>query len=139
MSQRLIVRVGNANAIELRNSVNPATGAEEPIWVTVPGERVTTIQLEDGLNFMQQMAQVIRFLQEMMAPGSKPWWFECDDETLRSALCDHYGVNKALTRPVQWGDGSTTTPSQETAPKTKTKHPGTNENSDQTPEGGQQP
>lgn len=134
MSERLIVHVGNANAIELRNSVNPATGREEPIWVTVPGERVTTINLEPGLNFMQQIAQVVRFLQEMMAPGSKPWWFECSDETLRSALCQNYGISPAVTRPPQWGDGTTTAPNGE-EPKPKPKHPGTNENSDQTPEG----
>lgn len=110
MPERLVVKVGNADAVELRNYRNPDTDAIESVWARVEGERTTTIQLEEGLDPMQQMATVIRFLQEMMTPGARPWWIECDDESLRVMLCTHYGIPVSRTRPAMWGDGTTIQP-----------------------------
>lgn len=133
MSERLIVKVGNANAIELLRQADPQNpGQEISVWNAVPGELVTTISLEPNLPFMAQLQQVVRFLQEMMTPGAVPWWFECQDEALRTALCQHYGLNPDRVRPPNWGDGTTINPPDKEA---KQKHPGTNEHSDQTPEG----
>lgn len=108
MSERLVVKIGNANAVEAVMAVLPGQSQPEQVFRPAPGERVTTIQLEPGLNTVQQVQTVIRFLGEMMNPTARPWWIECDDEMLRTMLCEHYGISVEVTRPPMWGDGSTT-------------------------------
>ena len=102
------VLIGNADAIDLTQHVNPDTLEIEFVFSPVTGERVTTFRLRDDLPRMDAVLEVIKGLERMMNPLSRPWWIECDDEGLRTMLCEHFGIALSTVRPPNWGDGSTT-------------------------------
>lgn len=100
----MLINVGNANAIE------PTTGPDgQQEWISYDGERVTTFMIDDATPVAEAASIVVAGLGRMMNPSARPWWIECDDNPfLRDVLLNHYGLAADTVRPIEWGDGTTT-------------------------------
>lgn len=101
----MLIHLGNANALEKK--LLP-TG--EAVFDPVPGEQITTFRIDEEQHSRSDaVAIVIKALPQLMNPMARPWWIECDDPMVRDLLLDHYGLSsKHGQRPLEWGDGSTT-------------------------------
>lgn len=104
----MLVHLGNADAIEAVKNEDGST-----VFQSLPGERVTTFVLDDGLTIMEKFQTVLAGLTQMMNPTARPWWVECDDPALGELLLSHFGMpDDRSSRPPAWGDGTTTAPKE---------------------------
>jgi len=109
------IEIGNPNAIEAYTDEFDVVR-----FRMIPGERVTTLILPDTMEIDEAVQTVVVTMELHMAPDTKPAWVECDDLTLRTYVCEHYGVAKSKRRPASWG-GGVTLPAPEPKPKSKSK------------------
>lgn len=93
------VHLGNDHAVE--GYPDPATG--ETKFRPVPGQRVTTFDIPDGLSIMDKVGVVTGSLSHLMEAGTSPAWVEADDENVRVLICSVLGVDPNEQRPGDWG------------------------------------
>lgn len=101
----LLVEIGNASAIE---AIRGDDGQIQ--FQDLPGEHTTSIQLPDGMNLREQMETIASVVEYHLAPGARPSWIECSDETLRTTMCQHWGIPKTKRRTATWGARDRVTP-----------------------------
>ena len=92
------VTIGNATAIEgYRDGESDALQYKD-----APGERVTTLDIPEGVSVEEAVVTVIATMRRHMRADTKPAWVEADDDTVRAYLIAHYDIEDK-PRPPTWG------------------------------------
>lgn len=91
------VTLGNEHALEAYEE----GGRTE--FRPLPGQRVTTFEIPDGLSLAGKIGVVSGGLKHLMVAGQTPSWVECEDDTLRRLICDDLGVDPDASRSTDWG------------------------------------
>jgi hypothetical protein len=121
-AERIVMRIeiGNADALDASTDANG-----EMVFNNIEGERVTTFEIPEGHTSLEAFQIVLAGLPRLINPTARPWWIECDDGMVQTLLLDHFGLPRTTTRPVVWGDGTTTMPKLEAIKKGRAKKPTT--------------
>lgn len=77
----------------------------ELLFRDLPGERITTIHIPDGMSDHEALIASVDALRSHMRRDTKPVWVDGSNKELVKALCQHHGILlKDNKRPADWGN-----------------------------------
>lgn len=97
-----VLELGVTDAVERRVNEDGTV-----VFVPVPGERVTTFRIPDGVGLADRVSIIIAGLTHTLNPVKKPHWVDSQDLMLKASIEEHFGLNDN-PRPSNWGDGTST-------------------------------
>lgn len=122
----MLVEFGNTFAIEgYRDPLG-----EDPdrvLYRLLPGERVTSLVLPDGIGIMEAFATVVGAMTVHMNTAdenARPSWIQSDSEGLLTLLLEHYHIRpEKNVRPATWGQTQASIEPAKAPKKTRRRSP----------------
>lgn len=75
------------------------------VLVNLEGRHTIDIYIVEGTLEEEVVPTVAALIEKSIQPGTLPLWVETPEESLTSAILDHYGLPSAFrSRPVDWED-----------------------------------